>query len=66
MTHDEKLEALRAELAKQDEALAAVKAALESAGDVELPVPASFLEELEAITTVHAVAAPTPAFAMRV
>lgn len=71
MTHDEKLDELRAELARQDEAFEAVRAALAGARAGELAVPTTFLEDLAAtcdvdtVPSAHAGAPEIPSFALR-
>lgn len=51
MTNDEAILALRAELLRQNAALNDIDHALRSLGDVELEIPGTFLEELDAIAT---------------
>ena len=51
MTHDEKLEQLKTELARQDAALAEARQQLESLGDVQLDVPQEWLRDLEQACT---------------
>lgn len=45
------LEAVRAELARQDEAFAEIERTLASHGDAMLAVPRAFLDELGELTT---------------
>lgn len=47
MTHDEKLEKLRMELARQDAALEEARQQLESLGDIPFEVPNDWLKEIE-------------------
>ncbi len=47
MTHDEKLDQLRKDLARQDAALAQAREQLESLGDIHFDVPKEWLRELE-------------------
>jgi division protein CdvB (Snf7/Vps24/ESCRT-III family) len=47
MTHEEKLEALQAEFARQTEALAAASKQLAAMGDVELGIPREVLEQMD-------------------
>jgi hypothetical protein len=47
MTHDEKLEQLRMELARQDEALDQVRPQIEALADLPIEVPESWLRELD-------------------
>jgi hypothetical protein len=54
MTHDERLEALRMELARQDQALEDAMRSFEGRGDVPVPVDPSFLRELAEACEVRA------------
>lgn len=56
MTHDEKLAALQAEIARQDEQLAEFEAAMTALRGFDIDIPQAFLRELDAITDV----APAP------
>jgi hypothetical protein len=47
MTHDEKLEQLHMELARQDAALDQARDQLEALGDLQFEVPQEWLRELE-------------------
>lgn len=51
MTHDEKLEQLRMELARQDAALDQAREQLEALGDLPFEVPQEWLRELEEACT---------------
>lgn len=51
-THDERVKALREELARQDQELAAVKAGIAELGDRGIEVPRALLAELEAACAV--------------
>lgn len=47
MTHDEKLEQLHMELARQDAALEDARQQMEALGDLPLDVPGEWLKEIE-------------------
>ena len=47
MTHDEKLEQLRMELARQDEALDQARQQIEALADLPIEVPESWLREFD-------------------
>lgn len=47
MTHDEKLEQLRMELARQDTVLEEARQQMEAIGDLPFEVPAEWLKEIE-------------------
>lgn len=51
MTHDEKLEQLRMELARQDAALDQARQQLEALGDLQFEVPHDFFRDLEQACT---------------
>lgn len=66
MNHDDALETLRKELARQDEAFEAGMAVLESVdADLELAIPRAFFEDLEAAAAPDNGASPVPAYALR-
>jgi hypothetical protein len=56
--NDDKLNAIAAEIERQNEALEELEATLQSLGDVELAIPQAFLDELDELTTPRP---PTPA-----
>ncbi len=63
--NDEKLNAIAAEIERQNETMKELEATLQSLGDVELAVPQTFFDELEEITSPRTTTPAMPVFGIR-
>jgi hypothetical protein len=63
--NDDKLNAITAEIERQNETLKELEATLRSLGDVELAVPQAFLDELDELTTTRPTTPAMPIFGIR-